>query len=135
MASTANAQAGARPSLDSGDHGVGHWRNRAACLSEDPDLFFPDGTTEPAVKQMEIARQVCNGCTVQFECLHHALSTGMADGVWGATTPEERRSIRRRTCPADRRLLDARVLAAMRSRATDQARRLSYEARLALEPR
>jgi hypothetical protein len=35
------------------------------------------------------------GCDVRLQCLEWALSTGQDAGVWGGTSEEERRSIRR----------------------------------------
>ncbi len=77
------------------DRHNGDWRNRAACLDEDPDLFFPVGTTGPAVAQAEAAKAICRRCPVREECLDFAMTTGQAFGVWGGLTEEERRALRR----------------------------------------
>jgi len=41
------------------------WRHKAACLDEDPELFFPIGNTGPALLQIEEAKQVCRRCDVR----------------------------------------------------------------------
>jgi WhiB family transcriptional regulator, redox-sensing transcriptional regulator len=71
------------------------WLDRAACLEEDPELFFPIGTTGHAVRQVELAKAVCGGCGVRGECLDWALATAQDAGVWGGLSEEERRTIRR----------------------------------------
>jgi WhiB family redox-sensing transcriptional regulator len=71
------------------------WRDRARCLDEDPDLFFPIGSTGPAVVQAARAKQVCRQCPVIQDCLDWALSNYQDSGVWGGTTEEERRAMRR----------------------------------------
>ena len=68
------------------------WRDRAACLDEDPELFFPVGNTGPAIAQIEEAKKVCNRCTVREQCLQWALEAGQDHGVWGGMTEEERRA-------------------------------------------
>ena len=45
------------------------WRHKAACLDEDPELFFPIGNTGPALLQIEEAKQVCRRCDVRDACL------------------------------------------------------------------
>ncbi|MGH8886990.1 MAG: WhiB family transcriptional regulator [Egibacteraceae bacterium] len=72
-----------------------HWRQKAACLDENPDLFFPIGTTGPALEQAEQAKAVCGRCEVCDQCLEWALTTNQHDGVWGGKTEDERRSLRR----------------------------------------
>ena len=74
---------------------TGDWRAFAACRDGDPDLFFPVGTTGPAVRQIEAAKAVCRACPSLEPCLEFALRTGQDAGVWGATSEEERRAIRR----------------------------------------
>jgi WhiB family redox-sensing transcriptional regulator len=71
------------------------WVHRAKCRDVDPELFFPVGTTGPAANQIEAAKAVCVQCKVRDECLDWALTTGQDAGVWGGTSEEERRSIRR----------------------------------------
>ena len=66
-----------------------NWRDRAACLHRDPELFFPTAAEDPAP-----ALAICRSCPVQGRCLAAALETGECDGVWGATTPDERRTMR-----------------------------------------
>ncbi|MBV2353038.1 WhiB family transcriptional regulator [Streptomyces sp. J2-1] len=73
-----------------------NWRDDAACRHEDPDLFFPVGTTGPAHVQARQAKGVCAGCPVREQCLDWALDTGQSIGVWGGTTENERRALRRR---------------------------------------
>lgn len=72
------------------------WRDRAACRDEDPELFFPTGTTGPALQQIDAAKAICARCPVLSECLAFALETGQDYGIWGGLTPEERRALRRR---------------------------------------
>ncbi|MFD4224756.1 WhiB family transcriptional regulator [Streptomyces griseus] len=72
------------------------WRALAVCVDEDPDLFFPIGTTGPAVAQAEEAKAVCRRCPVMETCLQWALDSGQDHGVWGGTDEEDRRRIKRR---------------------------------------
>ena len=72
------------------------WRHGAACRNEDPELFFPIGTSGPALLQTEQAKAVCRRCSVINECLHFALDTGQDNGVWGGMSELERRTVKRR---------------------------------------
>ncbi len=71
------------------------WRDRASCRDTDPDLFFPVGTTGPALEQIAAAKAVCRACDAQSECLEFALATNQEAGVWGGTSEEERRKLRK----------------------------------------
>jgi len=73
-----------------------NWRAAGACLSADPDLFFPISSAGPAERQITRAKTICAGCRVRPECLDFALSHDQAYGIWGGTTPEDRRRERRR---------------------------------------
>lgn len=72
-----------------------HWSARASCLREDPELFFPISETGLGQEQVELAKQICAHCPVADECLAHALDNGEHTGIWGGTTPHERRALRR----------------------------------------
>lgn len=66
-----------------------NWRADAVCQETDPEVFFPlsPGSGE------DNAVAWCRQCDVQAECLATALNLGATDGVWGATTPRERRAM------------------------------------------
>ena len=71
------------------------WRRTAACRDTDPDLFFPVGTTGPAIEQIESAKAVCRACDAQSLCLEYALATNQDSGIWGGTSEDERRQLRK----------------------------------------
>jgi len=73
------------------------WHDKAACLDEDPELFFPIGTTGPALRQLQQAKRVCAGCPVQSPCLEWAVLAGIDYGVWGGSSEDERRTLKRRS--------------------------------------
>ena len=98
-ATSSPSSAGTRAAAPTADVG-GNWRQRAACLTEDPELFFPIGSTGPAIRQAEEARTICRRCPVVAECLTWALDAGVEHGVWGAQTEDERRALRRRRLSA-----------------------------------
>ena len=64
------------------------WRARGACRNVDPETFFP-APNEPS----EGAVALCGGCPVRGQCLAWALQVGDCHGVWGGTTPRERRAM------------------------------------------
>ena len=74
---------------------VDDWRHRAACRGEDPELFFPSGTSGPALAQVEQAKAVCQRCLVAEQCLAEALRR-QEYGIWGGTTEGERAELIRR---------------------------------------
>ena len=73
------------------------WHHYAACVGEDPELFFPVGTTEPARHQTQQAIQICAGCAVRCLCLEWAMLAGIDHGVWGGLAENDRRALKLRT--------------------------------------
>jgi WhiB family redox-sensing transcriptional regulator len=71
------------------------WRNEANCRDTDPELFFPVGNTGDAIDQLAVARTVCTQCTVRQQCLEFALASIQDCGIWGGTSEDERRRMRR----------------------------------------
>jgi|SRR5689334_10957896 len=82
------------------------WRDDAACLDADPDLFFPIGTTGPALDQINEAKRICLACPVRKPCLAWALELGAASGIWGGTTEDERRAAQSGRPPSQSRPQD-----------------------------
>src|SRR5690625_7523494 len=73
------------------------WRSRAACLTEDPELFFPIGNTGPALDQNEEANAVCRRSPVVRTCLMSPLETGQDGGGRRGMPHDARRARKRRT--------------------------------------
>ena len=74
------------------------WTERAACHAPEvnPELFFPVSAHGPSLTQVTAAKGICASCPVTASCLASALRSGEAAGIWGGTTPEERRTLRAR---------------------------------------
>jgi WhiB family redox-sensing transcriptional regulator len=89
------------------------WRRHAICRDTDPDLFFPVGTTGQALVQIDRAKEVCAQCTVQVDCLEYALETNQDSGIWGGTSEEERRKLRREYVAHQKRHNVAPTMAAL----------------------
>ena len=64
------------------------WVTLGACRTAEPDLFFME-TDEAQYR----AKEYCARCPVSFDCLEHAILNREAFGVWGGTTPLERKSM------------------------------------------
>jgi len=71
------------------------WWSEAACLTSDPDLFFPISWSGPALRQVAEAKAICAGCPIRQACLGYALEVGPVEGIWGGTTEAERRPLAR----------------------------------------
>ena len=91
------------------------WRVRASCRDTDPELFFPVGTTGPAVDQIATATAICRACAAQPECLEFALATNQESGIWGGVTEDDRRRLRRQWLARQRQARAAAAAAAAAS--------------------
>tara|TARA_Y100001949_G_scaffold156203_1_gene144939 strand:+ start:1852 stop:2259 length:408 start_codon:yes stop_codon:yes gene_type:complete len=75
-----------------------NWEDFAACKDlpkEQKDDFFPEKADGHGKKQVNRARRICLDCPVVVECLHAALVTNEKFGVWGMTSPKQRRLLRK----------------------------------------
>ena len=72
------------------------WIDEALCAQVGGDAWMPDkgGPTRQA-------KRVCNGhddtppCPVRERCLAYALDNDIRDGIWGGTSPGQRRAMRK----------------------------------------
>ena len=71
------------------------WMQDAACVGTDPEAFFT------STKYAKVAVRTCLGCPVAEQCLASALLYGDAHGLWGGSTPQQRRRWGRRLRAGD----------------------------------
>jgi WhiB family redox-sensing transcriptional regulator len=70
------------------------WRDDAICVGLPMEWFFPEKLNE---KRFDEALKVCAKCTVKLQCLRLVIGLDDVDdrwGVFGGTTPRQRRHIR-----------------------------------------
>ena len=102
------------------------WRHDAACLDEDPELFFPIGKGGPAAAQIIKAKAVCAGCPVLEKCRAHGLSVREPYGVWGGLTEEDREEIYAQERKARREQRKAAAAAKLEATARDAGTAQEY---------
>lgn len=71
------------------------WQLRARCRGLPTEIFFAFDSVRGSDRtaREEAAKKVCRSCVVHGECLRYALASLEPWGIWGATTPAERRRI------------------------------------------
>lgn len=71
------------------------WRDRSACLREDPSTFFAErGRISPD------SSKPCQGCPVRDQCLQFAIESPWEPyGVWGGMQAKELRPLWRQRHP------------------------------------
>lgn len=60
----------------------------AACVGANSDLFFPE--RGQSTRQ---AREICATCPALDPCLEYALGNRIRFGIWGGTSPRQRRGM------------------------------------------
>lgn len=66
------------------------WRDLAECLNSPYDMFFPEKG-----QSTKEAKKICSTCMVREECLQWALDNDERFGIWGGTSQQERKRIKR----------------------------------------
>jgi WhiB family redox-sensing transcriptional regulator len=65
------------------------WKQRGNCVGEPPYLFYSSN-----LNLVERAREICQNCPVQIECLEYGIRYDEY-GVWGGKTESERAFLKR----------------------------------------
>lgn len=59
---------------------------------EDKDLFFPESNLQ-LEQRLPRLLSLCGSCIHQAECQAYAIKHEIRDGVWGGTTPNQRKAL------------------------------------------
>ena len=60
------------------------------------DPWFPEDEYVDGSLEVRAAKDVCESCPMARACLDYAQEAGVPYGIWGGTTPHERRELRRK---------------------------------------
>jgi WhiB family redox-sensing transcriptional regulator len=69
----------------------------ALCAEIDPELWFPsmeNGRVQSSYAAANYAKSVCARCPLTIQCLLTAIHNKEEYGIWGGSTPNERKNIR-----------------------------------------
>lgn len=72
------------------------WQVRAACRGPQSIVFFPPPHFERKDEKLERehrAKAICNGCSVQSDCLSYSLQIREQHGIWGGLNENERKQV------------------------------------------
>lgn len=69
-----------------------NWQSFGACRNTDVEKYIPKKESSKDTKRYD--KTVCKGCIVKDDCLNYALANRIRLGLWGGTTPEERKKQR-----------------------------------------
>ena len=72
------------------------WSKRAACSGQ-VELFYSETSKIKTAR----AKAICSKCDVRSECLSYAVENEL-HGIWGGTTGNERRKMRRAARKAEK---------------------------------
>lgn len=73
----------------------GDWRDRAACLGCDTNLWYGERGGDYTVSRQ--SKAVCFACPVRQQCLDYAIDNNEEYGIWGGLSETERRAFKRAT--------------------------------------
>lgn len=85
------------------------WRDKARCLGEDPERWFPVGSRNDKAARAaatEYARGICGECPVRVSCARDALKTGKTQGIWAGVDLGDR-TARDKISDEERKALEA----------------------------
>jgi hypothetical protein len=73
-----------------------HFDGSQPCASVGGDLWFPEDSMIYKTNDIYTAKRICAECHFRRPCLSYAVTfPGRLEGVWGGTTPKERKEIRK----------------------------------------
>lgn len=70
------------------------WVTQAKCRGTDPNLFHPTRKNPLRPREERLVARLCGSCPVREECLDYALEHH-EKGIWGGTTENQRKQMRR----------------------------------------